>query len=79
MHGNTDDSLSLDALCDQLNDFCKENQLPLESADELLTRLYGEEPRRVRLCEWLQGFIERWDAACDAEHDAWLKQKDDAQ
>lgn len=74
MHTNTDDSLSLDALCDQLNAFCNENQLPLESADELLSRLYGEEPRSVRLCEWLQDFIERWDAACTVERNVQRKQ-----
>jgi len=69
---------TLEGLCDQLDAFCKRHQLPGLSADELLCELCGEEPRREDLCEWVRGFIESWDAACDAEQRARPKQQGDA-
>jgi hypothetical protein len=64
---------TLESLCDQLDAFCTQHRLPKESADELLCQLLCEEPWREELCVWLHGFIERWDAVSDAEHDAWKK------
>lgn len=55
-----DDELA--RLSDKLNAYCDANGLPHESADELLSRLYCEEPRREELCQWLRDFIEEWEA-----------------
>jgi hypothetical protein len=65
---------TLDGLCEQFDAFCALHQLPKLSADELLCELYGEEPRREDLCQWLRGFIESWDAVCHVEQNARLKQ-----
>jgi hypothetical protein len=79
MANTTDYASTLEGLCDQLDAFCKQHQLPKLSADELLCKLYSEEPRRGDLCEWVRGFIETWDAACDAEQRAKPKREGDAQ
>ena len=49
-------------LSDKLNAFCDQHGLPHEYADEILSSLYHEEPRREELCQWLKGFIEEWEA-----------------
>jgi hypothetical protein len=70
MASTTGYASTLEDLCDQLDAFCTRHQLPKLSADELLCQLYGQEPRREEHCDWLEGFIESWDAACDAERNA---------
>jgi hypothetical protein len=79
MANTTDYASTLEGLCDQLDAFCKQHQLPKLSADELLCQLYSEEPRRGDICEWVRSFIETWDAACDAEQRARPNREGDAQ
>jgi hypothetical protein len=56
---------SMDALCGQLNRFCKEHRLPLQSAGDLIRcpQVTGEQRK------WLSEFIDEWDAACEMDTD----------
>ncbi len=57
----------MDALIDELRDFCNTHHLPHESADELMCRLQEQpEPNRTdatqRQIEYLRDFVSRWDS-----------------
>lgn len=56
-------------LCEQLAKFCKDEQLPDLSADELLSHLMSLDPNedRQRQIEWVRGFIAAWEVWENAE------------
>lgn len=66
---------TLEGLCGQFQEFCDRHQLPQLSADELLSELYCEGPRREELCEQVRQFIDRWEAVSDAYRAEWAGQQ----
>lgn len=48
-------------LCNKLEKYCKDNNLPFMSAEELLSELNYDGEH----VEWLLSFIEEWDALMD--------------
>lgn len=57
-----------DALADLLNAYCLANELPYQSADELLLEVLHRIETLQRHTHWLHTFIERWDVV-QAEED----------
>ena len=53
---------STDELSDLLDAYCKANELPHESADELQLRVLEQIEKLKTNAHWLQAFILRWDA-----------------
>ena len=50
-----------DALADLLDAYCLANELPYQSADELLHEVLGRISTLQRHTRWLYTFIDRWD------------------
>jgi hypothetical protein len=55
-------------LSDLLDAYCKANDLPFESADEVLLEVLAQMNKLRAHWEWLQAFITQWDAV-QAEED----------
>jgi len=53
---------NLVALTNKLNTYCETHNLPDLSADEILSELLYEEPRRKQHCDWMQAFVNEWEA-----------------
>jgi hypothetical protein len=51
-----------DELSDLLNAYCKANDLPFESADEVMLDVLQRMNNLRANWQWLQAFITRWDA-----------------
>jgi hypothetical protein len=51
-----------DQLSDLLNAYCKANDLPFESADEVMLDVLERMNNLRANWKWLQAFITRWDA-----------------
>ena len=59
---------STDALADLLEGYCLANDLPYQSADELLLEVLDRREQLQSITLWLQAFIAQWDAV-QAEED----------
>jgi hypothetical protein len=63
--------MTLEQLTAEYVAWCDSHHLPPMSADELLCKIHASGNDLPHITGWLSDFIRRWEAAADAEHEAF--------